>query len=115
VAQWGDRYVGDFSKLGDLLASPNPLDSGWISELNSASTDLDALNNDVLNYPAPGRFIELHGSLVKAANQCERGSNLVAEGIAEFDLGKLGRGASEIETGATMVLQAVGDVERLVP
>jgi hypothetical protein len=115
VAQWGDRYAGDFSKLGDLLASPNPLDSGWTSELNNALTDLGALNNEVLNYPAPGRFTELHGSLAKAANQCEKGSNLVAEGIAEFDLGKLEQGAGEIEMGVVQVLQAVDDVERLVP
>lgn len=115
VGQWGDRYVRDFSKLGDLLASPNPLDSGWTSELNNALTDLDALNNEVLNYPAPARFAELHRSLTKAAGNSEKGSDLLAEGITEFDLGKIEQGAREIEKGGTMVLQAVDDVQRLVP
>jgi hypothetical protein len=115
VGQWGDRYAGDLSKLNALLAGPDPLDGSWASELNNAMANLDAVNNEVLSYPAPGRFSALHGRLTKAADYCEQGSNLVGEGITEFDPGKLERGATEIETGAAMIVQAVDDVGRLVP
>ncbi|MEO8286537.1 MAG: hypothetical protein ABI670_08890 [Chloroflexota bacterium] len=115
VAGWQKRYEGDFVKLSDLLANPNPLDNGWTSDLNNLLTDFDALNNEVLTYVAPIRFIESQGRLVEAARQSQTGSNLVSQGIQEFDLGKIEQGAREIENSAALVPQVVDDLQQLVP
>ncbi|MEO8288202.1 MAG: hypothetical protein ABI670_17380 [Chloroflexota bacterium] len=101
--------------MTDLLASPNPLDSGWSSEVNNTITDFDALNNEVLNYTAPARFSGIQERLTKAAGHCETGANLVAAGTSEFDLGKLQQGAGEIEVGAAMVPLAIDDLAQLAP
>ncbi|MDQ6694455.1 MAG: hypothetical protein M3014_08560 [Chloroflexota bacterium] len=115
ATRWANRYNNAFTKFGNLSAEMKIGDQAWQKEIEQQLTEIEAINNEVMNYQPPPKYAAIYGDMKRMAGDFDQGATLFSKGLTTTDLTLIFQATDKFSQGATLLGQITADTKIFQP